>query len=75
MQFIDLRVSALHTGKDLVLTVEDDGPGPSSHEAAGIGFANTRSRLATLYGEHARLELRTRETGGAVATIVIPFEQ
>ncbi len=69
----ELRVSALHKGHELVLSVEDDGPGLTSHGAAGIGLANTRSRLATLYGKDARLELCTRDTGGAVATIVIPF--
>ena len=70
----EVRVSALHRGTELVLTVEDDGPGVFAL-APGIGLANTRSRLATLYGDKARLELESRENGGAIATIVIPYER
>jgi sensor histidine kinase YesM len=38
----------------------------------GIGIANTRARLAHVYGERAALELRNRDDGGAEVTIVVP---
>ena len=46
--------------KDGSLSVTDDGPGPDSTVAVtveGVGLGTTRERLATLYGERARLEL------------------
>ena len=40
---------------------------------AGVGLANTRQRLAALYGDAARLTLAPEPTGGAVATVRLPF--
>jgi two-component system, LytTR family, sensor kinase len=46
------QVIARREGADLVLTVRDDGPGigPAGAEPTGVGLANTRARLAALYG-------------------------
>lgn len=69
-----VRVSAARRGEALVIAVEDDGPGPQRDERrAGIGLANTRARLAQLYGEEARLGLAARPGGGARAELVVPF--
>lgn len=73
-----LRVTARKQGEALVVTVEDDGPGPtpSSTQApsgGGIGLANTRARLAQLYGDRAQLTLTSRPGGGALATLTVPF--
>ena len=59
----------------LVLTVRDDGPGPRTPLAArqGLGLANTRERLATMYGSRASLTLARGEEGGAIATIRLPY--
>lgn len=65
-------------GDALVIDVEDDGPGPvprtsNDRASTGIGLANTRARLQQLYGEQASLTLASRQGGGAVATMVVPF--
>ena len=38
----------------------------------GVGLANVRERIATLYGPDATLDLRDREGGGAVSILTIP---
>jgi two-component system LytT family sensor kinase len=71
-----LTISARRDGDDLVLVVEDDGAGlPAAGVREGVGLSNTRERLATLYGERARLELSPGDQGGAVAVIRLPFRE
>ena len=77
-----VEVSARVDGDSLVLTVADNGPGPGaaaeSRHGNGLGLANTRERLTTLYGGRARLELRERavaDGGGTLATVRIPFRK
>jgi LytS/YehU family sensor histidine kinase len=73
-----VRVSARREGDDLVLSVTDDGPGPlpeSPGTGAGIGLANIRARLATLYGARASLELARTHEGGARATVRLPWRR
>jgi sensor histidine kinase YesM len=43
--------------------------------AKGVGLANTRERLATLYGEKASLALEGTAGGGARVTIRIPSRE
>jgi two-component system, LytTR family, sensor kinase len=59
----------------LTLAVEDDGPGLDSDASAraGVGLANTRQRLAELYGDLAELAVGRREGGGVAASIRLPF--
>jgi two-component system, LytTR family, sensor kinase len=70
-----VRVRACRQGDELIVTVEDDGPGPGDpgEPGSGIGLSNTRARLAQLYGDRARLTLAARPGGGAVATLSVPF--
>ena len=72
-----LVIGAHREGNDLVLTVTDDGPGPgaSTEGKEGVGLANTRERLRTLYGHDASLRLETGPGGGAVATVRIPYRR
>jgi two-component system, LytTR family, sensor kinase len=67
-----VRLTAERTGHRLRLEIADNGPGPTGH-GEGVGLANTRARLAGLYGDAQRLELRTMDTGGTVVTIELPF--
>ncbi|MES2521444.1 MAG: histidine kinase [Gemmatimonadota bacterium] len=59
-----------------LITIEDDGVGldrrGDRHQQPGVGLRNVNERLALLYGERARLELRQGEFGGAVAMVWIP---
>ena len=71
-----VQIAARREGDDLVLSVRDDGPGldvDTVRKGAGVGLANTRERLTTLYGSRGRLELMEMREGGALATIRLPF--
>ena len=72
-----VRIEARRDGADLVLRVTDDGPGPSGDvaEREGVGLANTRERLATMYGHRARLTLSRTPTGGATAEVRLPYRE
>jgi two-component system, LytTR family, sensor kinase len=69
-----LSVRAHREGLDVVLTVQDDGPGlaPGS---TGVGLANTRARLSALYGARASLEIANDPEGGVVATVRLPYHE
>ena len=80
-----IRVGSRCDGGRLVLTVEDNGPGPNAPApggpqtggpqtgGAGVGLENTRERLDALFGADASLTLETAPGGGAVATVVLPL--
>lgn len=69
-----LRIEARREGEDLVLTVTDDGPGPGEPTGTeGVGLANTRERLTTLYGSQGSLALMRTPSGGAMATVRLPL--
>jgi signal transduction histidine kinase len=74
-----LRISGSRTedGK-LLLVVQDDGPGlPVGVELGsgrGVGFRNTRERLAVLYGGHQELAVRFSRPGLRME-ITLPFER
>ncbi len=61
----------------LTLSVGDDGPGfpTSPARPAGIGLANTRARLAQLYGAEGKLVIGGGRGRGAVVSITIPLER
>lgn len=71
----EVSVRARRDGGRLVLAVADTGDGvgtPDTGSGSAVGLANTRARLARLYGDDARLTLR-REEAATVAEIVIPW--
>ncbi|HEY7306110.1 MAG TPA: histidine kinase [Bryobacteraceae bacterium] len=71
-----IEITACILDGNLMIKVEDDGPGfapASSPRSAGIGLANTRARLAQLYGDRGQLLTGNRDEGGAVVTLVIPY--
>ncbi len=69
-----LSIRAAHSDGWLTLGVSDDGPGlPERAVPAGVGLANTRARLAELYGGLAELSFAAVATGGLAVSIRIPF--
>ena len=66
--------------KGVTLVVADSGPGfPNEKEtllaeSEGVGLANTKRRLDTLYGDAHALELGTAPEGGAQVTIRMPLD-
>lgn len=72
-----IRVAATRLDVDgagmLELSVADDGAGFAAAAGSGIGLSNIRERLKHLYGGAATLSLRTGDTGGVVASIVLPL--
>jgi two-component system LytT family sensor kinase len=70
----EVTIAAKRDGDDLVITVQDNGPGlASSSPEQGVGLRNTESRLEQLYGEAASFTLRSPDGGGVVATIRVPY--
>ena len=73
-----IRVDARQLEGRLLLSVTDNGPGFPDYvltpvPGRGLGLANTRARLAALYGGDGRLVVSAAPGGGAIVTLDIPF--
>jgi two-component system LytT family sensor kinase len=76
-----VRISARREGAALAIEVSDDGPGIGARvrervqptRGGGVGLADTRTRLARLYGSECSLTLGAGALGGATASIRLPF--
>ena len=69
-----IEIDARPVNDSLVLSVGDNGPGPGPTEhGTGVGLANTRRRLAELYGGDASLELVAPPTGGTLVEVRLPL--
>jgi len=66
-------IMARRRGEQLIVDVRDNGPGVDVEAESGVGVANTRARLAALYGDAATFALTSRAEGGAIAEVSIPF--
>ena len=67
-----IDISARLDGGELELRVADDGSGVAETNGEGVGLANTRERLRTLYGDRASLTIRSAAGGGMEVIIRIP---
>jgi hypothetical protein len=70
---IDVR--ARRSGAQIEIDVIDTGVGFRASAGSGVGLANTRSRLAALYGGQASLELTAGQPRGVVATLRLPLPE
>lgn len=72
----ELCIRADRKGDRLLISVEDNGPGPNSKSTkngTGMGLANTRARLEQFFGEF-RLEIEGRsDRSGTVVSIEVPY--
>lgn len=61
----------------LEINVYNDGPtlpkGWRVEDCSGIGLANTRARIAQLYGRAGQLKVHNRDQSGVEATLTVPF--
>jgi hypothetical protein len=84
----ELRLRAARRNGDLLLEVSDTGPGfeesaapvrdtrsapDGTRTTGGIGLANTRARLAQLYGDQSSISVGAAEIGGARVSVTLPF--
>lgn len=72
-----LEIAAKHDRDELVLTVQDNGPGlpVPAKPATGVGLANTRARLFALYGEAGGLDVTNAPGGGVIAVVRLPYHE
>jgi Putative regulator of cell autolysis len=71
-----VQVNARVEGDRLRLEVRDDGPGivnGTKHVKEGVGLANTRERLAKIYGPRTQLTLNSEPGRGVCVEIVLPY--
>jgi signal transduction histidine kinase len=71
-----VAVRVTREGPALQVEVSDDGPGLAGARPSGgngIGLANTRERLARLYGPAGRVETTSASQGGLTVRLTIPF--
>jgi two-component system, LytTR family, sensor kinase len=78
----EVSIRARRDGEVLDLSVADDGPGVEGDPAVdvaphgeGHGLANTRERLAGLYGNAASLLVTRRSPRGTLAVLRIPLRE
>jgi LytS/YehU family sensor histidine kinase len=72
----DLVIRADRNKDATVIEVENSGQlgEPNGSGPGGVGLSNTRERLRILYGDRASLQLRNRNDGHVVATVLIPAQ-
>lgn len=69
----EVRIAARVAEGRLRVLVADTGRGLAESSGSGVGLANIRARLSTLYGGDARLLLAQNPGNGVVATIELPM--
>lgn len=68
-----LRVVGRREGREMVVRVEDNGPGFSGDVSrSGKGLKNIRERLARLYGSAHTVHLGTSSLGGSCVEVRLP---
>jgi len=73
-----VKIGASLDGAELVLTVEDDGPGSdpvTTSDAPGYGLRVLRQRLQAMYGARAAVNVDTAPGGGFRVTVRLPQER
>jgi len=68
-----VRIEARLSASGLDVEVRDDGVGLPLSCGTGVGLANTRARLTTLFGDLGRLEIMNRTQGGVSASLHLPY--
>ncbi|GAA5522689.1 hypothetical protein Asal01_02651 [Fodinibius salicampi] len=75
MKKCTIKIKSESRGDNVRIAVIDDGPGlrkRSQEKDKGIGLKNVRERIRLYYGESAKLNLLSLESGGIISEILIP---
>jgi LytS/YehU family sensor histidine kinase len=67
-----IRIDVRRHDGALELTVDDSGVGLEAEAPKGVGLANVRARLESLYGPRGRLEFYAGEPHGVIARLIVP---
>jgi LytS/YehU family sensor histidine kinase len=67
-----IRVEVRRSDDALELTVNDTGVGLNADAPKGVGLANVRARLESLYGARGRLEFYSGTPRGVTAKLIVP---
>ena len=70
----EILVQGEQSGEFLVLRVSDTGSGMTHAGPEGVGLANVRARLVSLYGDRGRLTLLSNQPRGVIAELRLPLE-
>jgi len=70
-----IEIVAASANGDLLLSVTDNGPGYIVGSESGVGLANTRARLETLFADAAQLDVKNAEGRGTVAIVRFPLRR
>ena len=69
----DVTFRASRQGRELLLSLENDGPKLTAPPRFGVGLSNTTARLRLNYGNEYTFRYDPRPQGGAQVTVAIPF--
>jgi signal transduction histidine kinase len=67
-----IRIEVTRRDDALELTVNDTGVGLNAEAPKGVGLANVRARLESLYGTRGRLEFYAGAPRGVIARLIVP---
>jgi two-component system, LytTR family, sensor kinase len=72
----NVSISIVKQDERLIVSVEDDGPGPGVAwpPQFGVGLTNTSERLRTLYGDAASMSIGRSDGGGFAVRLQMPFK-
>jgi len=68
----EILISGKENDSHLRLEIIDTGMGINPGRKGGLGLANIRERLQSLYGNDGRLVIEENQSGGVKATIEVP---
>jgi two-component sensor histidine kinase len=68
-----VHIRAEQVGERLRVAVSDDGAGFRNASGAGVGLANLRARLSTLFGSDASLDVVANIDAGITASLELPL--
>jgi signal transduction histidine kinase len=69
-----IQIDIRRQGDSLRMCVTDSGVGLNANSPEGVGLANVRGRLVSLYGDRGRLAIYQNEPHGVVAEITMPLQ-